>query len=907
MLGIPRPQFSSAFFAALLTPALFALALLAPGGAAAASGAEGSLTPELEQLSTPALAEASPQAQAEAIGVPVEGPGSLSREGERVVVEAHFEDGALQRLEALEEAGAKILVASREYQTVALSVEPADLEAIAEVPGLEIVAPSRRPMVFAPEGAATTAAGPPGALCEGGSVISRGVEQLNVGAAREAFHVNGAGVTVGVISNSFDSATKSVTGGAIKTHAREDEETNDLPGPLSSCEGQQVPVDVIAEAPESAPGETLDDEGRAMLQVVHDLAPEAELAFATANGSELEFARNIERLAEPVANGGAGAEVIVDDVAYYGEPFFQEGPVANAIRRVTTEDGVTYLTAAGNNNLLEATTGHEIASWERSEFVDTPCPSVLGNRVHEGASSCLNFSAAGTDSTFGITVERGASLVADLQWAEPWYGVEADLNAYLLSKTTGQVLKSETIRNAGSGAYREPIALLTWENPSTTSKAEVELVIDRCIHNCNTGASVTARPRVKLALLENGSGVSKTEYPESDTSAGIVVGPTIFGHAGSPAAITLGAILYSESSTAPREPEPYSSRGPVVHYFDPVRNGSIPAGKLATREVIAKPNLTATDCAATTFFAEFSNGAFHFCGTSEAAPHAAAVAALMKESEPLAGSREIREAMEGSATAYTRVTSCLAVGAGLLNADGALSALTALGESSPVTGEGCEAELAPEAEEEPGESGTEEERVEEIPITPTPTPTPTPAPAPVVSVTKGPGTVDNESRPTFEFSASQPASFSCQIDGAAPQPCVSPYVAPSALSDGQHGFAVVGTDAEGRSGASNTYYFTVDTKAPRARIVGHPAKLVKTAKATYVARFRLTADQSPVTYYCQMDREPLRICSASMTAKVKPGRHVLKVRARDELGNTSVSPSTYRFRVKKTPPARSAR
>jgi hypothetical protein len=906
MLGIPRPQFSSAFLAALLTPALFALAMLAPGGAAAASGAEGSLTPELEQLSTPALAEASPEAQAEAIGLPIEGPGSLSREGERVVVEAHFEGGALQQLEALEAAGAKILVASREYQTVALSVEPADLEVVAEVPGVEIVAAARRPMVFATEGAATTSAGPPSALCEGGSVISRGVEQLNVRAAREAFDVDGAGVTVGVISNSFNSAS----GGTVRSHAAEDEETNDLPGPLSSCDGQEVPVNVIAEAPKPAPGETLDDEGRAMLQVVHDVAPEAELAFATAYGSELEFARNIERLAEPVASGGAGAKVIVDDVTYFEEPFFQEGPVANAIRRVTNEDGVTYLTAAGNNNLVEASTGHEIASWERREFVDTPCPSVLSSLVREGASSCLNFSPTGPDSTFGMTVEGSASLVVDLQWAEPWYEVEADLNAYLLSKTTSQVLASETIRNAGSPAFREPIALLTWTNPSTTNAAEVELVIDRCIHNCNPGASLSAKPRVKLAILENGSGVSKTEYPESVPSAGIVVGPTIFGHAGSPAAITLAAVRYSESSTAPKEPEPYSSRGPVVHYFDPVRNGSIPAGRLATREVIAKPDLTATDCAATTFFGEeLKNGAYRFCGTSEAAPHAAGVAALMKARDQLAGPRETRGAMEGSATAFTRITSCLAVGAGLLNADAAMTALSTAGGSSPVAGEGCEVNLPPEGgSEEHGASGTEEESVEETPVTPTPTPPgPTRAPAPVVSVTKGPATVDNEPRPTFEFSASRQVTFVCQIDGAAPQSCSSPYVAPTALVDGQHGFAVVGTDSEGRSGASNTYYFTVDTKAPRARIVGHPAKLVKTSKSTYVARFKLTADQSPVTYYCQMDREPLRICGASTTMKVKPGNHVLKVRARDELGNTSVSPSTYRFRVKKTPPARSAR
>src|ERR1700744_2524059 len=171
MLGIPRPHFSSAFFAAFLTPALFALALLAPGRAAAASGAEGSLTPELEQLSTPALAEASPEAQAEAIGVPIEGPGSLSREGERLVVEAHFEKGALSRLEALEAAGAKVLVASGEYQTVALSVEPEDLERIAEVPGVDIVEPALRPMLSGVEGAAPAARGG-GADCEGGSVES---------------------------------------------------------------------------------------------------------------------------------------------------------------------------------------------------------------------------------------------------------------------------------------------------------------------------------------------------------------------------------------------------------------------------------------------------------------------------------------------------------------------------------------------------------------------------------------------------------------------------------------------------------------------------------------------------------------------------------------------------------------
>ena len=165
-------------------------------------------------------------------------------------------------------------------------------------------------------------------------MVSQGVGQLNVEAARSAFGARGRGMTVGVLSDSFNAATKSdVEGVPLASKAKDDEVSNDLPGPNSSCSGQQVAVRMLAEPPE--PRRRTDDEGRAMLQVVHDIAPHAQLAFATAYGSELEFAHNIERLAEPVIDGGAGANVIVDDVAYYNEPFFQEGPVANAIRRVT--------------------------------------------------------------------------------------------------------------------------------------------------------------------------------------------------------------------------------------------------------------------------------------------------------------------------------------------------------------------------------------------------------------------------------------------------------------------------------------------------------------------------------------------------------------------------------------------
>jgi subtilisin family serine protease len=662
-----------------------------------------------------------------------------------------------------------------------------------------------------------------------------------------------------------------------------------------------------------APGEELHDEGRAMLQVIHDVAPHAQLAFATAYGSELEFARNIERLAEPVSDGGAGANVIVDDVSYYSEPFFQEGPVADAIRRVT-EAGVTYLTAAGNNNLFEKGMSREIGSWERAEYDDTTCPTPVSERFHVSISRCLNFSPTSTDrSSFPITVRAKSKLILDLQWAEPWYGVESDLDAYLINSAESEILAPRLplrpLNNVSEGGEGEagkkfsaPVEVLGWENTSS-APVTVKLVVDRCAGSCNTAANPSVLPRVKVGIFENGSGgVESVEFHESVPAKGIVVGPTIFGHAGSAAAITLGAVNYEESRISPKRPETYSSRGPYTAYFKPVA-GTTPAEALSTPEVVAKPDLTATDCAATTFFAWFeaATGEWEFCGTSEAAPHAAAVAALMKQSDSLAGPKAIREAMQAGATPFTLVTAKAAVGSGLLNAAKALSTLGGAPVVDPPSESLEPSEEEPEREKEKEISVPEKEK--ETPPTPAP-PTPNPAPAPTVSVTKGPASLDNEARPTFEFSASQPSSFTCQIDGAAPQPCSSPYVSPVALNDGQHGFAVVATDSEGRSGSSSTYYFTVDTKAPTVRIVAHPAKLVKIRKATYLARFRLTADQSPVTLYCQLDKGPQRICSAAMTARVKPGAHVLRVTARDALGNTSAGASTYSFKVKKISPTR---
>ncbi len=709
-----------------------------PAGAGAMvplAKSDGPLSPLLAELAKPALAEKAPKVQEELLGVSAEGPGGLIRDGESLQVNVRFAGSAIADVPQLRDAGAHVLGASRRQQTATLAVNPDDLAAVASVPGVKAVWQARRPVVYG------VGEGP----CEGGSVISEGLGQLHVGEAREAFDLRGSGITVGVLSDSYDAATE-----AVATRAQQDVAANDLPGLASSCSDQQLPVDVLQEFSPGA-GEEAGDEGRAMLQIVHDLAPHAKLAFATAFESEESFATNIEALAAPVSAGGAGADVIVDDVGYLEEPFFQDGPVAAAIDKVTSE-GVTYLTAVGNDNLFDGS-GNEIASWEAPEFRDSgACPAKVAALEGFHGSHCMDFDPGGeTDRTFGITVEPEETLSLDLQWAEPWNGVLTDLDAVLLSASGKEVLAGSVESNTGFKGTQRPVEIVEWTNETNASET-VQLVINRF-----SGLS----PRLKFILMENGRGVSATEYPVS--SGGDVVGPTVAGHAGAASAISLAAVPFNNSAKVER----YSSRGPVTHYFGPV-NGEAPALPLGSPEEVAKPDVAATDCGATSFFAALTGGIWRFCGTSAAAPHAAAVAALVRQAKPSLTEPQVRDALTETA-APVGIFGPRAAGAGLVNAFAAIDGLP-----GPIEGgDGPSETVAPlekiplgESTEPPASGGS---------AVPTPTPSP-PATAPETTILRHPPKVVHTLRAgalvVFRFGSDQRGStFLCRVDRSAFAPC----------------------------------------------------------------------------------------------------------------------------------------
>ena len=706
---------------------VFALACAALPAAPAAADAPAPLSPPLEELAEPAVAAKPLAAQADRLGLPLDGPGSLVREGGRVLVTARVPGGVAAAFDGLRQAGARILSASAETETATLSVAPSRLPEVATVPGVSAVWQVRAPVSFTPEG-----------QCEGGAAISEGLAQLQVDQARSAFDLRGKGQTIGVLSDSYDSAETDPTAAA------DDVLFGDLPGPAGTCSGQQLPVDVLAEGPADG-----GDEGRAMLQIVHDLAPHANLAFATAFESEESFAHNIEALARPVSEGGVGAGVIVDDVAWFEEPFFQDGPIAVAVNNVV-EAGVTYLSAAGNDNLFDSG-GNRIASWEAPAFRSSgSCPAAVTS-----GSQCMDFDPGpGSDDTFGITVEPHETLILDLQWAEPWNGVGTNLDAYLLSGGGGKVLAKSTEANI-SGTQR-PVEIVSWENGSAGSQT-VQLAINRRL-----GAS----PRLKFILLQNGGGVSATEYPKS--SGGDIVGPAVFGHAGAASAIAVAAVPYGDGTRIER----YSSRGPVTHLFGPVE-GPGPAPTLGAPEVIPKPDLAATDCGVTTFFAFPRAGKWRFCGTSAAAPHAAAVAALVRQAKPTLPAQQVRDTLEETAAPVGGFPAD-AAGAGRVDAFAAIASLP-----GPIEGGDGPSEPAPALETLSGAATTQAPPAQPAPPT-GPAPASRPS-APSTTLLRHPGTVvyarARSVRLVFSF-GSDPAgaAFLCSVDRRPYRLCGSRFV-----------------------------------------------------------------------------------------------------------------------------------
>ncbi|MDQ1476255.1 MAG: hypothetical protein QOE62_1484, partial [Actinomycetota bacterium] len=238
------------------------------------------LSPRLAALA--AAPFAAPRASA--LSLPVTGVGSLVRRPNgMVLVQIRTHDVASATVARLRAAGARVVNVSPAYSTVTADVASASLRAVAADPAVayvtEVLAP-RVGTVGTTASTAPTGAPPQTATAnpQCGSTTSEGDTLMHAADARAAGNVDGAGTTVGILSDSYDIAS------GAPTNAATDVASGDLPGAANPC-GYPTPVTVQSESAGAGGA----DEGRAMAQLVHDLAPGARLAVASAFNGDLDF------------------------------------------------------------------------------------------------------------------------------------------------------------------------------------------------------------------------------------------------------------------------------------------------------------------------------------------------------------------------------------------------------------------------------------------------------------------------------------------------------------------------------------------------------------------------------------------------------------------------------------------
>jgi len=266
-----------------------------------------------------------------------------------------------------------------------------------------------------------------------GSTTSQGGQADGADIARSTYGLTGAGVKVGVLSDSFDKGPGSYAA---------DQASGDLPA------GVQVVQEYAGNG---------SDEGRAMLQLVNDAAPGASLAFASAFNSESSFANNI------IALKNAGAKVIVDDVVYFDEPMFQDGIVAQAVDTVVAA-GVSYFSSAGNN----ARASYESAFRPGAIRADNSIPGnvhFFGGRAHDFDPG------AGVDEFQSFTLTAGQQIDLQFQWDTPFFsannsvGADSEMDIYVLNSAGSQIVGGSAGANLGGDGWER----LLFTNPTGTT------------------------------------------------------------------------------------------------------------------------------------------------------------------------------------------------------------------------------------------------------------------------------------------------------------------------------------------------------------------------------------------------------------------------------------------------------
>jgi subtilisin-like proprotein convertase family protein len=428
-----------------------------------------------------------------------------------------------------------------------------------------------------------------------GPTSSEGDRAHNADSARADIGVTGIGVKICALSDGIDSLA------------------------TSQAAGELPAVDVL-------PGEAgSGDEGTAMLEIIHDVAPSAELGFATAFNGDASFADNIRALRFEL-----GCDIIVDDVIYFREARFQDWIIAQAANDVIA-DGALFFSSAGNEgNTVDGTAGH----WE-GDYVNS------GQVIGKFAGYAHDFDPGpGTQILQPLSNESGGAPVL-LNWADPIAASNNDYDMYLLNSAGNVVAAAQNVQNGTQDAYER------FDLPASTTGLRLAVVKFAGADRYFSLTALRGRFEDQATL-------------KAFTTPGVTWGHSAargaFSTAAAPAKDPLPFDL--EAGDPPNPPGPFpnafdassqlerfTSDGPRRVFFQADGTPITPGNFSSTGgELRQKPDITAADGTSTSV-----DGFEVFYGTSAAAPHAAAIAGLVLSGNPGIDPAEVRDALISTA------------------------------------------------------------------------------------------------------------------------------------------------------------------------------------------------------------------------------------------------------------------
>ena len=414
--------------------------------------------------------------------------------------------------------------------------------------------------------------------------------------AREKFGLTGRGVKIGVISDS-------------SRWLSEMQSKGDLPSTVKVLAGR-----------DGIDGGDI-GEGTAMMEIVHDLCPDASLCFASGGDTEEEMAESILALQKE------GCKIIVDDMSFITECAYQDGIAASAVNEVVKK-GCVYVTCAANKGNKDADSA---GVWEGDFCKDSDFKlEGVEYEMHKFSHGYNNVVVYETDGKYN-KYDGYSGKKFSLKWSDPLGGSGND---YMIVFYVTDYYGNPTWRwpsEEEQDGDDDPYDMTSIGDLSNVQK--VQLVIlkkkgaaDRCLR------------------LSTHSHAYDTQPQMSCTTEG-----QIYGHNAAESAISVAAIEPTPDNrpfNGSDDAAYYTSDGPRLMFYDP-SGKAYSSGKLAKdARKLNKPDVAAAaGVSAWTPEDDGDGGSLFspFGGTSASAPHVAAIVGLMLEANPDLTAAQVKE------------------------------------------------------------------------------------------------------------------------------------------------------------------------------------------------------------------------------------------------------------------------